>query len=456
MFHVTNPATGETLERMDSATDDEIRDALARADRGYQDWRRRPLRERADRVAAAGRLFGERAEELAAIVTTEMGKRTPEARGELHLVQEIFTYYADNAAELLADEHLDTVSGPALVQKRPIGPILGIMPWNFPYYQVARFAAPNLVLGNTVLLKHAPICPRSAAAVEILLHDAGIPTDAYVNVYATNEQVADIIADPRVAGVSLTGSERAGAVVAAQAGRHLKKVVLELGGSDPMIVLDTDDLDGLIDEAAGARMGNTGQACNAPKRMIVLDELYDDFVDGMVERMARLEPGDPADPATELAPLSSQEAADRLARQLDTARRQGASVRTGGGRIPGPGAWIEPTVLTGVTPDMDAYSQEMFGPVAVVFRASSEDEAVALANDTPYGLGASVYSTDHQRALRVADQVEAGMVSINATGGSQADLPFGGVKRSGIGRELGPLGIEEFMNKKIVRLGPQD
>ena len=456
MFHVTNPATGETLERIDSATDDQVRDAVARADRGYRDWRQRPLRERAERVAEAGRLFGERADELASIVTTEMGKRTAEARGELHIVEEIFTYYADNAAELLADDHLDTAAGPAVIQKRPIGVILGIMPWNYPYYQVARFVAPNLVLGNTVLLKHAPICPRSAAAIEALLHDAGIPTDAFVNVYASNEQVADIIADPRVAGVSLTGSERAGSAVAAQAGRHLKRVVLELGGSDPMIVLDTDDLEGLIDEAVASRMGNTGQACNAPKRMIVLDDLYDDFVDGMVERVVRLEPGDPSDPATKLAPLSSSEAADRLAGQLERARAQGATVRTGGKAIPGEGAYIEPTVLTDVTPDMDAYREELFGPVAIVFRASSAQEAVALANDTPYGLGASVYSTDREHALRVADQVEAGMVSINSAGGSRAGLPFGGIKRSGIGRELGPLGIEEFMNKKVVQLGQVD
>ncbi len=279
-----------------------------------------------------------------------------------------------------------------------------------------------------------------------------MPTDAFINVFATNEQIAWMIADPRVQGVSLTGSERAGVAVAAEAGKNLKKVVLELGGSDPMIVLDSADLDRTVKSAFFSRMSNTGQACNAPKRMIVLDDLYEEFVDKLTERMSSYPAGDPMDPETTLAPLSSQGAADTLLGQIRTAVAQGARLRTGGDRVDRPGAFVQPTVLTDVTPERDVYREELFGPVAVVYPVGSEDEAVALANDTPFGLGASVFSADPERAARVGARLEAGMVTVNRAGGSQADLPFGGVKRSGIGRELGDLGIEEFMNKKVIRL----
>ncbi|UOY03344.1 NAD-dependent succinate-semialdehyde dehydrogenase [Blastococcus sp. PRF04-17] len=452
MYAVTNPATGEVIETFPTATDDEVRDAIDRAHQGYLLWRERPPVERAAVVKRAAQLFAERADELAAIITTEMGKLLPEAKGEMGIVVDIWNYYADNAETLLADEPLTIQGGEAVIQKRPVGVLLGIMPWNYPYYQVARFAAPNLVLGNTILLKHAPSCPRSSAAIEALLCDAGLPEDAYLNLYATNEQVAEIIADPRVQGVSLTGSERAGAAVAAEAGRHLKKVVLELGGSDPMLVLDTADLDRTVKVAVESRMGNTGQACNAPKRMIVLCDLYDEFVDKLTRQMAEFTPGDPTDPATTLAPLSSDAAAERLVEQIESAVRQGATLRTGGHRVERPGAYVEPTVLTDVTPEMDVYRQELFGPVALVFQAEDEDDAVRLANDTPFGLGAGVFSEDRGRAARVGSRIDAGMVYVNQAGGSQADLPFGGIKRSGVGRELGPLGIEEFMNKKVIRL----
>ncbi|HEY3683180.1 MAG TPA: NAD-dependent succinate-semialdehyde dehydrogenase [Streptosporangiaceae bacterium] len=451
MYKVTNPATGEVVEEFPTATDDQIRDAIDRADRGFKAWRDRPVEERAAVVRRAAQLFEERTDELAAIITLEMGKRINEARGELGIVVSIFNYYADKGPELIADEPLPIKGGEAVVKKSPIGALIGIMPWNFPYYQVARFAAPNLVLGNTILLKHAPSCPRSAAAIEGLLREAGLPDDAYINIYASNEQIAWMLADPRIAGVSLTGSDRAGAQVAAEAGKNLKKVVLELGGSDPMVILDSADVDTTAKVAAASRMGNTGQACNAPKRMIVMSDLYDEFVEKLSERMKTYEPGDPSDPKTKLAPLSSVPAADKVASQVADAIKQGATLHAGGKRIDGPGAYMEPTVLTGVTPDMAAYSEEIFGPVALVFRVDSEDEAVKLANDTPYGLGSGVFSADPERARRVGEQIDAGMVYINAAGGSQADVPFGGIKRSGIGRELGPLGIEEFMNKKVIR-----
>jgi succinate-semialdehyde dehydrogenase/glutarate-semialdehyde dehydrogenase len=453
MYSVTDPATGMLVEEIPNSTDEEVAAAIERVHRGYAAWRARPVAERAAIVLRAAELFAERADELAGIMTGEMGKRINEGRGEVGVVADIFRYYGERGPELLADEPLPIRGGEAMLTKEPIGPLLGVMPWNFPCYQVARFVAPNLVLGNTILLKHASICPRSAVAIERLLRDAGVPEDVYVNVFASSRQVPGMLADPRLVGVSLTGSEQAGISVAAEAGRNLKKCVLELGGSDPLIVLDTDDLDETVKVVATARMRNCGQSCNAPKRMIVLGELYDEFVDRLAKRVTEYYvPGDPADPATTLPPLASIAAADEVAAQIRTAIREGATMRAGGHRVPGPGAYLEATVLTDVTPQMAAYHEEIFGPVVLVFRAETEEEAIALANDTPFGLGASVFGTDRERAVRVARRIEAGMVYLNKSGGSEADLPFGGIKRSGIGRELGPLGIEEFMNKKPIRL----
>lgn len=453
MYAVTNPATGELVEKTQNASDEEIAEAIGRVHRGYSSWRRRPVEERAKIALRAAELFAERSDELAEIMTLEMGKRINEGRGEVGIVVDIFKYYADNGPALLADEPLPVKDGEAVITKGPIGALIGIMPWNFPCYQVARFVAPNLVLGNTILLKHASICPRSAIAIEQILHDAGVPEDAYVNVFASSSQIPWMLADPRIQGVSLTGSEAAGVSVAAEAGKNLKKSVLELGGSDPLIVLDTDDMDETVKATATARMRNCGQSCNAPKRMIVLADIYDEYVDLLTKRVAEYYlPGDPADPATKLPPLASVAAADEVAAQVDTAVRQGATLRTGGHRIDRPGAYLEATVLTDVTPEMDAYYEEIFGPVVLVFRAETEEEAIAIANDSPFGLGASVFGTDRDRGRRVAEQIEAGMVYLNSAGGSRADIPFGGIKRSGIGRELGPLGIEEFMNKKSIRL----
>ncbi len=452
MYTVTNPATGELIEEIENASDEEVRAAVDRVHSAYPAWRARSVAERAKIVSRAAELFAERSDELAAIMTLEMGKRINEGRGEVGIVVDIFNYYADNAATLLADEPMTVTTGDAVIVKQPIGALLGVMPWNFPCYQVARFAAPNLVLGNTILLKHASICPRSAQAIADILHEAGVPEDVYVNTFASSRQIPAVLADPRIMGVSLTGSEPAGISVATEAGKHLKKTVLELGGSDPLIVLDSADLDETVQQTATARMRNCGQSCNAPKRMIVLDELYDDFVDKLTKHVADFfQPGDPADPATKLPPLASVAAADEVAEQVRKAVEQGATLRTGGKRIE-PGAYLEATVLTDVTREMDAYYEEIFGPVVVVFRARDEEHAIELANDSPFGLGASVWGTDPARMRRVAERIEAGMVYFNRAGGSSADLPFGGIKRSGIGRELGPAGIEEFMNKKAIRL----
>ncbi len=381
-----------------------------------------------------------------------MGKPIEQASGEVEFAAAIFQYYADNGAGLMKDEPIELLEGEgsAFVRRSSVGLLLGIMPWNYPYYQVARFAGPNLIVGNTILLKHAPQCPESSAVMEQIFHEAGVPQDAYINIYATNDQIAGVIADPRVQGVSLTGSGRAGAAVAEIAGRNLKKVVLELGGSDPFIVLKNDDLDAVVEAAVGGRLENTGQACNAAKRFIVLDEHYDAFVEKFTAALTKVEPGDPKSSDTAIGPLSSTGAADRLEQQVKDALDQGARLVAGGGRE---GNFFKTAVLTDITPDNPAYTEEFFGPVAQVYKVGSEDDAVRLANDTPYGLGSYVYTTDEEQALRVADQIEAGMVFINAVGAEGAELPFGGVKASGFGRELGRGGMDEFANKKLIRVG---
>ena len=450
-YQVVNPATGELEAEYPVATGAEITDVLGRAHEGYRSWRNSSWEDRAQVLHRVATIYEERINELGAIITMEMGKTTAEAVGELEFAVGIYQYYADNGPDLLKDEPISSnTPGKAWVRKSPVGPLLGIMPWNYPYYQVARFAAPNLMIGNTIILKHAPQCPESALAMEQIFRDAGLPDDAYINVFATNEQVADMIADPRVCGVSVTGSERAGSAVAAVASKHLKKVVLELGGSDPFIVLDTDDVAGVAQAAAAARMENGGQACNAAKRMIVADGVYDDFLGEFTKAMAAHVTGDPTDPNVNYGPLSSEQAARNLMEQVQDAISKGATVHTGGRRVNRPGAFIEPTVLSGVTPDMRAFREELFGPVAVVYKVSSADEAVELANSSAYGLGGAVFSTDTELAISVADRLDVGMAWVNQAEGGGPELPFGGTKRSGVGRELGPLGIDEFVNKKLI------
>ncbi len=451
-YKTVNPATGETLKEFPLATAGEVEEALAASEKAFRAWRTAPVAERTKVIARVAELYRERQDELARLIATEMGKPVVEARGEVKLVASIYDYYATEGPEFLKDEPLDVKGGgDAVVRSAPIGPLLGIMPWNYPYYQVARFAAPNLVLGNTILLKHAGSCPQSALAIEAIFKDAGLPEGAYTNLFLDNDQVAEVIADPRVQGVSLTGSERAGAAVAEVAGRNLKKYVLELGGSDPFIVLDSDDLDATVKAAVGGRMGNAGQACTASKRFIVLEDLYEPFVEKFTARMARIKPGDPLQEETKFGPLSSQSAADGLVEQIQDAVDKGATLRTGGHHVDGPGAFVEPTVLTDVTPEMRAFSEELFGPAAVIYKVASAEEAIDLANGSPYGLGGSVFSADAAKAQDVADRLDTGMVFINSVAQTQADMPFGGVKRSGVGRELGRFGMDEFVNKKLIR-----
>jgi succinate-semialdehyde dehydrogenase/glutarate-semialdehyde dehydrogenase len=452
-YATVNPATGETVEEFDTLDDDGVQHALARVQSGFEQWRRTPVDERAAVLTRLAQLYDERADELARTITLEMGKPIRQAQGEVKISSMIYAYYAEHGPRLLADEPLDVPGAEeTLVRKLPVGPLLGIMPWNFPYYQVARFAGPNLMLGNTVLLKHAPSCPRAALLMEQLFVDAGLPADAYVNVFATNDQVADIIADPRIQGVSLTGSERAGSAVAEIAGRNLKKVVLELGGSDAFIVLDSADMDATVKSATRGRMSNTGQACNAAKRFVVLEPYYEEFVEKLSASFAAMLPGDPMDPTTAVGPLSSQAAADTLASQVQDAVSHGATVLAGGEPVDGPGAYIAPTLLADVTPGMRAYSEELFGPVGVVYKVADADEAVELTNASSFGLSGSVWSSDLDAARDVADRLEVGMAFVNEHGTTLPALPFGGVKRSGFGRELGPWGMDEFVNKKLVRV----
>lgn len=450
-YAVVNPANGEKLEEYPEISDDQLDAAIARAWEAREALASLTAAGRAARIKRLGELHLERRETLAAIAVKEMGKPMEQALGEVDFCGDIYGYYADRADDFLEDQPLELLAGEgtAVIRRSAMGPLLGIMPWNFPYYQVARFAGPNLIVGNPILLKPAPQCPESAQAIQEMYDDVDLPVGSYQTILATNEQIAEkVIPDPRVRGVSVTGSERAGAAVAALAGQNLKKVVLEMGGSDPFIVLATQNLDEVVDAAVMARLDNTGQSCNAAKRFIVIDELYDDFLAKFTEKMKEVEPGDPAQDSA-MGPLSSSTAAERLQDQIDRAKAQGAEVVLDGDRRDN---FFGATVLAGISPESDAYREEFFGPVASVYRVSSEEEAIRVANDTPFGLGSYVFTTDPEQADRVANHIEAGMVFVNGVLLDGAELPFGGVKRSGFGRELGPYGMDEFVNKKLIRV----
>ncbi len=455
-YATVNPFTGETEKSVDFTPTEDIDGIVQRAHAAYQDWRQRPVEERAAVVKKAADLMDERRTELAGLITKEMGKRQEEAVGELQLCSMILNYYAGNGPRVLEPTSVEPMmgGGQALIETQPVGVLLAIEPWNYPFYQVVRVAGPNLVLGNTVVLKHAESVPQCAEAVAKLFTDAGAPEGVFTNTYLRIADVEQVIADPRIQGVTLTGSERAGSAVAALAGKHLKKSVLELGGSDPFIVLDADDLGATVKAATMGRMQNTGQACTASKRLIVTEEHYDSFVAGLKQAFSTFAPGDPSDPATSLAPLSSEAAAKGLHEQIQDAIDKGATVVTGGGRPDHAGAFVDATILTDVTPDMRAYREELFGPAAVVYKVKDADAAVALANDSDYGLGATVMSSNPEAAKAVAERLQAGMVWINQPTGSSPELPFGGVKRSGYGRELSELAMFEFANRRLMRTVP--
>lgn len=452
-YQTTNPYTGETLKTFPDATDAQVAQALERGHTAFQQWRLQPVRERVTFLQKAADLLRARHTEYAKLLTTEMGKLLAEAEAEVELSAAILEYYVKHAEAELAPQPLpceDPVVSEAQLVHEPLGIILAIEPWNFPYYQIARIMAPQLAAGNVILLKHASNVPQSAAAFEKLMQETGLPAGCFQNLYATRGQIETIINDPRVQGVALTGSEGAGALVAAQAGRALKKSTMELGGSDAFIVLDDADLDKAVKWAVFGRHWNGGQVCCSSKRIIVHESIHDEFVRRYTEGVAQLKAGDPMEASTTLAPLSSQQAADDVRRWIDEAVAHGATATVIGAEVPRQGAFVRPVLLTGVKPGNPVYHHEFFGPVSMIFKVKDEDEAIRLANDSPFGLGGSVFTQDIERGKRVAAQISTGMVYINHPTAVKADLPFGGIRRSGYGRELIGLGLKEFVNHKLV------
>lgn len=452
-YATTNPYTGELLKTFPDATDAEVDAAIARAHETFLSWKETPFATRAKVMQKAADLLRRDCPRYAKLLTLEMGKVLAEAKAEVELSAQILEYYAKYAEKLLAPETLPVANpaeGRAVLVHEPLGVLLCIEPWNFPYYQIARIIAPQLSAGNTMLLKHASNVPQSAAAFEALMLEAGLPKGAFTNLYATRAQITRILNDPRVCGVALTGSEGAGAEVASIAGKALKKSTLELGGADAFVVLADADLEKTVKWAVFGRHWNGGQVCVSSKRMILVDAIYDKFLAAYTQGVAALKAGDPMDPATTLAPLSSQQAANELKEKIRQAVAHGATATEVGPKVPSRGAFVQPTILTNVTPDNPAFYWEMFGPVSMILRAKDEDDAVRIANDSPFGLGGSVFTRDEARGEKVARRISTGMVFVNHPTMVKADLPFGGVRRSGYGRELLGLGLKEFVNHKLV------
>ena len=452
-YQTVNPFNGKLVETFPEHSDEQLEALLARAERCFQEhWRHTSFAERAGVVHKAASILRSRTDTFAKLVTLEMGKLFREAQGEVELSADILDYYADNAEKFLAPRRLKVDEGEAVIENAPLGVLFCVEPWNFPYYQLARVAGPNLMAGNTLIVKHAPNVPQCALAFERLFLDAGAPVGAYTNVFLSNEQAATAIADKRIKGVALTGSERAGAAVASEAGQALKKSTMELGGSDAFIVLDDADMDTAVKWGVWGRMNNTGECCVAAKRFILHEKIADTFLERFKKELEKLVPGDPMNPKTTLGPLCTSGALDLVQKQIKTAIDGGAQVLLGGKRLDRPGFFLEPTILTNVKPENPAFHQEFFAPVALVFRVKNEEEAIKLANDSPYGLGGSVITKDIERGKRVAREIDTGMVFINQSTWTAPDLPFGGVKNSGYGRELSDLGIGEFVNKKLIRV----
>jgi succinate-semialdehyde dehydrogenase/glutarate-semialdehyde dehydrogenase len=452
MIASTNPATGETIRTFDALSDAQVDDALARAESAYAAYRHTPLAERAGWLLAAAGILEEEKDRLGRIMTLEMGKPIGAARAEAAKCALACRYYAEHGERLLADEPIDAGSGAAYLKFQPIGPVLAVMPWNFPFWQVFRFAAPALMAGNVGLLKHASNVPQCALEIADVIRRAGFPADVFQTLLIGSAQVARVIDDPRVKAASLTGSEPAGAQVAAQAGRQIKKTVLELGGSDPFVVMPSADLDRAVRAAVEARILNNGQSCIAAKRFLVDARIADEFQRRFVAAMEALQVGDPLDESTQLGPLATAEILTALDGQVHRSLAAGAHLLTGGRRLDRPGNFYAPTVLADIPKASPAYREELFGPVAALFRVDGIDEAIRLANDTEFGLGASVWTKDEAEQRRLIDEIEAGMVFVNGMVASDPRLPFGGVKRSGYGRELSAYGIREFVNVKTVHV----
>lgn len=447
-----NPTTNKLIKSFEEMTVKAEDAAVAQATQAFKSWRRTSYQQRSSILHKVAALMREKKESLSKLITLEMGKLIAQAEGEIDLSADIFDYYATNGEKFLADKQLEPKYGKAFIRHSPVGVLLGVEPWNFPFYQVARFAAPNIMIGNTVLIKHASLVPQCGIAIEELFKEAGSPAGLYTNLLISGKRATALVADERISGVSLTGSEEAGASIAEAAGKNLKKSVLELGGSDAFIILEDADIDKAVEWAVVGRINNNGECCVASKRFIAVEKIADEFLKKFTDKLSKIKIGDPMDPATELGPLSSEEAAVHIADQVTRSVKAGAKILLGGNRSKREGAFMEITILTDLKPGIPAYHEELFGPVVSFYRVKDEQAAIDLANDSSYGLGGSVFTQDIQRGKRVADQIDTGMVFINHPTWTQADLPFGGTKRSGYGRELSALGIEEFVNKKLIRI----
>ena len=455
-YQSVNPYNGKLLKSFKELTEPQLEHAIKAAAACFESWRHTSFAARSAVVAKAAAILRERVDDFARPMTLEMGKRIDEARGEVAVSADIIDYYAENAEHFLAPQKLKPKTGQAVIESSPLGVLFGVQPWNFPYYQLARFAAPNLMAGNVVMVKHAGCVPQCAIMFEKLWLEAGAPSGAYTNLLISHDQVNQVIDDPRIKGVALTGGVEAAKGIAARAGQNLKKSTMELGGSDAFIVLEDADIDKTVKWAVWAKMNNMGQCCVAGKRFIVVETLYERFIENFQTAISALQPGDPLDETTTLAPLSTEAALVQLLAQVDHAVAKGATLRIGGKRIDRPGSFMQPTILTNIKPNNPAYREEFFGPVALFFRVKNEDEAVTLANDSDFGLGGSIFTKDEARGKRVASRIDTGMVFINHPTWTAADLPFGGIKNSGYGRELSSLGIHEFVNKKLVRVASID
>jgi succinate-semialdehyde dehydrogenase/glutarate-semialdehyde dehydrogenase len=450
-YESVNPNDGKTVKTFKTLTDAELETKLATASKTYAEWKKTPYAARAVIVAKAAELIHADVDKFAKHATIEMGKLINESRGEVKYSADILAYYAKNGEKFLEPVKLDPKFGEAHMESSPMGVIFCVEPWNFPYYQLARVAGPHLMAGNTVVVKHAGCVPQCAIEFEKLWMDAGAPEGLYTNLLISHEQSDKVIDDPRIAGVALTGSVAAGRSIAARAGQNLKPSSMELGGSDAFIVLEDADMEKTIPWAVWGRMYNAGQTCCASKRFIVVEELADKFLAKFKTALEALTPGDPMDEKTTHGPLSTESALVQLLGQVDSAVKHGAKIALGGKRVDRAGSFMEATILTDVKPDNPAFRDEFFGPVAMFFRVKDEDAAIALANDSDCGLGGCVFTKDVKRGQRVASRVETGMMFINNIDWSDAELPFGGIKYSGYGRELGDMGIQEFVNKKLVR-----
>lgn len=451
-----NPFNNEVVKEFDAMSPEQVAKIIDKADEAFRSWKKVSFEERGIIFHKVASIMRDRKEELGKLATLEMGKLISESIYEVELSADIFDYYASKAGEFLADHKLDVKHGDAFLAYDPIGVILSVQPWNFPYYQITRSAAAHVMAGNTMVLKHASNVPQCAQIMEDIFKEAGLPDGVYTNLFVSGKDIEPLVSNPKIAGVTLTGSKPAGASIAAAAGAQVKKSTLELGGSDPFIVLEDADIDEAVKTAVAGRMWNAGQVCVSPKRVIVPASKYDEFLNKTKEAFAKLKVGDPMDSATNVAPLSTEKAAEDVVAQVQKAAEQGANVVLGGKRIDRAGAFVEPTLITDITPKMDAYFEEIFGPVFMLYKYENIDEAVEIANATEFGLGGTVFAKDTQKAVEVARKIDTGMVFINHVTGIAPELPFGGTKNSGYGREQSPAGIYEFVNAKLIRTTTPD